>query len=121
MNAKYNTPLNEYDPLVTQDTEAWEQRKLQALWNTLLNNQDCIRTTKHGCHLLILHAFEEVHFISFRDEDTYYEIVSPLELLTHFSEEIGGLKVTDVVTLIGEVLAYFNRDPRFTQFIMMME
>ena len=76
---------------------------------------------KHGCRIFILHAFEEVNYISLRDEDTYYKMVSPLELLAHFSEEIGGLEVTDVVTLIGELLAYFNRDPRFTQFIMMME
>ena len=80
-----------------------EQQKLQALWNTRFDNQYLIRTTKHGCCLFILNAFEEVHYISLRDEDTYYEMVSPLELLAHLAGEIGGLEVTDVVTLIGEL------------------
>ena len=98
-----DTPLDEYNPLVTRETKAWEQRKLQALWKNHLDNQDRTHTTKHGCCLFILNAFEEVHYISLRDEDTYYKMVSPLKLLAHFSEEIGGLKVTDVVTLIGEL------------------
>ena len=96
-----DTPLNEYDPSVTRETEAWEQQKLQALCNTRLENQYRIRTMNHRCRLFILHAFEEVHYISLRDKDTYYEMVSPLELLTHFAKEIGGLEVTNVVTLIG--------------------
>ena len=45
---KYNTSLDEYNPLVTRQTEAWDQLKLQAIWNTRLDNQDRIRTTKHG-------------------------------------------------------------------------
>ena len=53
-----------------RETEAWEQRNHQALWNTRLDNQDRIQTTKHGCHIFILHTFEEVHCISLRDEDT---------------------------------------------------
>ena len=96
-----NTPLDEYDPLVPRETEAWEQQNLQALGNNFLNNQYRIRTTKHRCRLFILHAFKEVHYISLHYEDTYYEMVSPLELLAHFAKEIGGLEVTDVVTLIG--------------------
>ena len=39
---KDNTLLGEYNPLVTRDTEAWDQQKLQALWNTHLENQDPI-------------------------------------------------------------------------------
>ena len=67
-----------------------------------------------------MHDFEEVHYISLHYEDTYYEIVSALELLAHFAEEIGGLEVTDVVTLIGELPGYWTSDPRFPQFIMTM-
>ena len=116
-----NTPLDKYYPSVIRETKTWDQRKLQALWNTCHNNQDCIRTTKNGCRLFILHAFEWVHYISLRDEDTYYKIVSPLELLAHFAKEIGGLEVTDVVTLIGELPVYCTRDPCVPQFIMTME
>ena len=94
-----------------RETDTWEQQKLQALWNNRLENQDRIRTTKHGCRLFILHAFKEVYYISLRDEDTYYEMVSHLELLTHFDKEIGGLEVTDVVTLIGELTGYWTSDP----------
>ena len=47
--------------------------------------------------------------------------MSPLELLTNFAKEIGGLEVTDVVTLIGELPGYWNIDHQFTQFIMTME
>ena len=90
--------LKEYDPSFTQETEAWEQRKLRALWNTRLDNQYRIRTTKH--------AFEKVLYISLRNEDTYYEMVSLLELLSYFAEEIRCLEVTDVVTLIGELPGY---------------
>ena len=81
-----DTPLDEYDPSVTRETEAWEQQKLQALCNTRLDNQDRIRTTKHGCHIFILNTFKEVHYISLHDKDTYYEMVSPLELPAHFAE-----------------------------------
>ena len=105
------TPLNEYNPLVTRETKAWEQRKLQAFWNTRLDNQYRIRNTNHGCRLFILHAFEEVHYISLRDKDTYYKIVSPLDLLAHFAKEIGGLKVTDAVTLIAKIPSYWTSDP----------
>ena len=48
-------------------------------------------------------------------------MVSPLELLTHFAEEIRGLEVTDVVTLIGELPGYWTSDPHVPQFIMTME
>ena len=66
-----DAPLDKYNPVVTKYTKAWEQQKLQALWKNRLENQDCIRTTKHGCRLFILHTFEEVHYISLRNEDTY--------------------------------------------------
>ena len=99
----------------------WEQQKLQALWNTRLDNQDHIRTTKHGCRLFILHAFEEVHYISLRNMDTYYKRVSPLEIPAHFAKKIGGLEVTDVVTLIDKLPSYCTSDPRVPQFIMTME
>ena len=56
-------PLDRYDPVITKDTKAWEQQKIQALLNTRLKNHDRICTTKHGCCLFILHAFEEVHYI----------------------------------------------------------
>ena len=118
---KDDAPLEKYDPLVTRETESWEQQKLQALWKTSLDNQDRIRTTKHGCRLFILHAFEEVHYISLLNEDTYYKMASPLEVLAHFSEEIGGLEVADVVTLIGKLTGYWNSDPCVPQFIMTME
>ena len=118
---KDDTPLKTYDPAVTRETEVWEQRKLQALWNTHLDNQDRIHTTKHGCRLFILHAFEEVHYIYLRDEETYYEMVSPLELPAHFAKEIGGLEVTDFVTLIVKLPGYWSNDPRVPQFIMTME
>ena len=42
-----DTPLDEYDPSVTRETEAWKQRKIHALWNTRLDNQGRIYTTKH--------------------------------------------------------------------------
>ena len=107
--------------MVTRETKAWEQQKLQALWNNHLDNQDHIRTTNHGCRLFILHAFEEVHYISLRNEDTYYKMVSLLELLAHIAEEIGSLEVTNVVTLIGELPGYWTINLRVTQFIMTME
>ena len=116
-----NIPLDEYDPSVTRDTNAWEKQKLQALCNPRLNNQDRIRTTKHGCRIFILHAFKEVHCISLRDEDTYYEMVSPLELLAHFAKEIGGLEITDVVILISKLPGYWYSNPRVPQFIITME
>ena len=111
---KDDTPLDEYDLLVTQETKAREKRNLQALWNTCLDNQERIQTTKHGCRLFILHAFKEVHYISLCNKDTYYKMVSPLEILAHFAEEIRGLEVTDVVTLIGELPGYCNSDPQVT-------
>ena len=81
-----DTPLDEYNPPVTKSTKALEQQKLQALWNTRLDNQDRIRTTNHICCLFILHASEDLHYISLRNEDTYYKMVSPLELLAHFAK-----------------------------------
>ena len=48
-------------------------------------------------------------------------MMSPLELLACFSEEIRGLEVTNVVTLIGELPSYWNSDPRVPQFIMTVE
>ena len=62
-----------------------------------------------------------MHYISLCEEDGYYKMVSPLKLLSHFAEEIGGLEVTDVVTLIGELPGYWNSDPQVPQFIMTME
>ena len=48
-------------------------------------------------------------------------MVSSLELLAHFSKEIGDLKVTNVFTLIGELPGYYTSNPRVPQFIMTME
>ena len=68
---KDDTLIDKYNPAVTRDTESWEQQKLQALWNIRLNNQDRIRSTKHGCRLFVFHYFEKVHYTPLRDEDTY--------------------------------------------------
>ena len=56
--------------------------------------------------MFTLHAFEKVHGIYLHNEDTYYKLVSPLELLDHFAEEIRDLKVTDIVTLIVKLPDY---------------
>ena len=48
-------------------------------------------------------------------------MVSPLELLAHFSKEIGGLEVTNVVTLICKLPRYWSSNPRIPQFIITME
>ena len=47
-------------------------------------------------------------------------MVSPLKLFAHFAKEIGGLKVTNFVTLIGELPGYCNNNPQVPQFIMTM-
>ena len=101
-----DTPLDKYNPSVTRETGVWEQQNIQALWKTQLDNKYRIRTTNHGFRMFILHAFEEVHYISLRCEDTYYKMVYPLELLAHFAKEIGGLKVTDIVPLIVKLPGY---------------
>ena len=66
-----------------------------------------MRTTNHGCHQFFLHVFKEVHFITLRDDGNYYKMVLTLALLNHFSHEISGLKVTDVVALIRELSGYW--------------
>ena len=48
-------------------------------------------------------------------------MVSPLILLAHFAKEIGVLKVTNAVTLIGELPGYWYRNHLIPQFIMIME
>ena len=48
-------------------------------------------------------------------------MVSPLTLLAHFAEEIGGLEVTDAVTLISEIPGHWSSDPRLPQYIISME
>ena len=93
----------------------WEQRKKQPLCSTCLRNQDRICTTNHGYCQLIFHSFEEVHYVNLRDDDTYYKMVSLIRLLNHLSYKMGGLEVTDVVALIGELRGYWANDPRVPQ------
>ena len=62
-----------------------------------------------------------MNYITLRDNDTFYEMVAPLVLLTHIAYGIGGLKITNVVALVGKLPVYWASNPRFLQFIMPME
>ena len=87
--------VDEYDPSIDENTKAWEQRKLPSLWRSRLENQARIAATKHGCRQLILHALDEVVYITLKSEGTFYELVNPLPLLAYIADSIGGLEVTD--------------------------
>ena len=69
------SPLDEYDPSIDENTKQWEQRKLTSLWRSRLENQARIAATKHGCRQLIVHAFAEVVYITQKSDDTFYEHV----------------------------------------------
>ena len=111
----------EYDPNIKETTALWEQKKLAAVWTSKVENQGRIEATRHGCRQLILHVIPETTIISLKDEDTFYELVTPLDLLAHIAASIGGLEVTDVVTLLGDLPKYWPSDPRVPQFIMRMD
>ena len=114
-------PLDEYDPSINESTAAWQQQKLTSLWRSRLDNQARIAATKHGCRQLILHAFDEVVYVTLKSEETFYELVDPLTILAHIATNIGGLEVTDVVALLLELPAYWATDPRVPQYVMRME
>ena len=40
-------------------------------------------------------------------------MVSPLQLLAHIADAIGGLKVTDVVALLGKIPTCWATDPAY--------
>ena len=86
--------LAECDFTITAETAPWEQKKKEAIWTSKLENQACIADTKHGCRQFLLHAFDETYYITLCDENTFYEIVTPLQILTHIADAIGGLEVT---------------------------
>ena len=62
-----------------------------------------------------------MHYITLRDDDTYYKMVSPIALLAHFSHKIGGLEFTDILALIGEIPGYWYSDPHVPQYIMVID
>ena len=80
-----------------------EQKKPANLWTTRLKKQSQISATNHGCRQVILYAFYEVHYVTLRDEDTFYKFVSPLALLAHVVDGVGGLEVTNVDALLAEL------------------
>ena len=77
--------------------------------------------TKHGCRQVIICAFDEGHYVTLRDEDTFYKFVSPLALLAHVGDGVGGLEVTNVVALLAKLPNYWAANPRVPQFIMRIE
>ena len=54
----------------------------------------------------MLHAFEETYYVTLRNKNTFYEMVTPLEILAHIADAIGGLEVTDAVSLLNELPTY---------------
>ena len=63
--------LDEYDPKIKKDTEAWEQRKFVTFWTSCLVNQFRITATTHSCRQLLLHAFDEVYYVTLRSKNTF--------------------------------------------------
>ena len=109
------TALAEYDPDINETTAVWQQKKLEAVWTSKLEKQARIVGTKHGLRQFLLHAFRETYYIQLRDEHTFYEMVSPLQLLAHIANAISGLKVTNVVAVLGDIFTYSSADPRVPQ------
>ena len=90
-----------------KDTLPREQKKLAALLTVRLDNQSQIADTKHGCWQLILPAFDEVYYITLRDEEKFYKLVLPLFLLAHIADGISGLDIIVIVALLGKITNYW--------------
>ena len=69
----------------------------------------------------MLHAFNETYYITLRDKNTFYEMVTPLQILAHIADAIGGLEVTDVVALLAELPTYWAAVPNVPQYVMRLK
>ena len=63
--------LAEYDPAIDQNTAVWQQRKLEAIWSSKLENRARTVGTKHGLRQFLLHAFEDTYYIQLCDEHRF--------------------------------------------------
>ena len=65
------TALADYDPAIDQNTAVWQQKKLEAIWSSKLENRARTVGTKHGLRQFLLHAFEDTYYIQLCNEHTF--------------------------------------------------
>ena len=83
--------------------------------------QTLIKTVERTGRAFLLAVVEDTWLLPLKEETTYYNKVPLRDFFALLKRDSGGLKATDIVSLLSATLGWWAEDPRVPQYINKLE
>ena len=118
---RMEVPLQAYDYSIAADANNTVRAKAERLWTAKIELQHLIKTVERaGCAFLVA-VVEDTWLHPLKEESTFYNKVPLQEFFSRLKGDSGGLKATDIVSLLSAILGWWPDDPRFPKYVNCLE
>ena len=113
--------LPAYDNIIATDANNAVRAKAERLWTAKIELQRLIKTVKRAGRAFLVAVVEDTWLLPLKEEATFYKKVPLRDFFARLKGGSGGLKATDIVSLLSATLGWWAKDPRVPEYITRLE
>ena len=103
-------PLPGYDETIAVDAGNAVRVNAERIYSAKLDSQKIIKAVKHLVRLFFQAVVEETWLLPLKHATSFFNKVTLRQLLNQITLGSGGLDTTDIVSLIKQMMEFWNAD-----------
>ena len=104
--------LPAYNNSIAADANNTVRAKAKHLWTANIELQQLIKTVKRAGRAFLFAVIEDTWLLPLKEEANFYNKVPLSDFFARLKGGSGGLKATDIVSLLSATLGWWDEDPR---------
>ena len=114
-------PLPAYDDSIASNATNAIRAKAERLWMAKIGLQTLIKTVKRNGHAFLIAVGKDTWLLPLKEETIFYNKVPLRDFFTRLKGGSGGLKDTDIVSLLLATLGWWAEDPGVPEYVNRLE
>jgi hypothetical protein len=110
-----------YDPSIAANATEAVRVKAEREWPAKADLQRLICAAERHGRTFLTTVVEDTWLLSLKSPTTFYNMVSPQDMLQHLATSTAGLEATDIVSLFVDMQSWWEEDPRVPKYINRLE
>ena len=110
-------PLQAYDDSIAADVNNAVCSTAKRLWTEEIELQRLIKTVERAGRAFLVAVVEDTWLLPLKEESTFYNEVPLRDFFARLKGGSGGLKATNIVSLLSTTLSWWADDPRVPEYV----
>ena len=104
-------PLPAYDNSIASDATNAVCAKAERIWTAKIGLQTLIKTVERAGRAFLIAVVEDTWLLPLKEKTTFYNKVPLRDFFARHKGGSGGLKATDIGSLLSATLGWWAEDP----------